>query len=121
MQKMQADDAENAIYYIAESVRLTRKQEDGSLIQDPLMAATHILKRTSPERATRFIIDLPNAEQGKAEGEKIILQWLGEHFQQSGDIIISTQVPHDFQAKCRQNDQTSETSDGTYCSTFKLA
>lgn len=109
MQKMQADDVEKAIEYIDESLKLARKQEDASLIQGPLMTATQILNRTSPERAIKFMIGLLNAEQGKPEVEKIILQRLGEHLQRSGDIVASIQVLHDFQAKCRKDDPKSET------------
>ena len=110
MQKMQADEVEKAIEYIDESLKLARQQEDASLIQGPLMTATQILNRTSPERATKFMIGLLNAEQGKPEVEKIILQRLGEHLQRSGDIVASIQVLYDFQAKCRKEDPNSETS-----------
>ena len=108
MQKMQAGDVEKAITYIDESISIARKHGDAALLQGPLMTATMILNKASPDRATKFLLSVLNGEQGKPEIERAILQRLGEHLQRSGDIVAAIQVFHDFQLKCKQQDPKSD-------------
>lgn len=114
MQKMQAGDIDKAIEYIDESISIARKQGNPNELRAPLMTATMILNKTSPERASKFMIGLLNEEAGEDSGnvavERVILEQLGTHLQQSGDIVAAIQVFHDFQLKCKQEDPQSETT-----------
>lgn len=108
MQKMQSGDIDKAITFIDESIAIAREQGDPSQLNAPLMTATQILNRVSPQRATKFLLGVLGKESGNAEVERMILQRLGEHLQRSGDVVAAIQVFHDFQAKCREEDPKSE-------------
>lgn len=108
MQKMQSGDIDKAINFIDESISIARKHGDPDLLQGPLMTATQILNRASPDRATKFLLGVMSEESGNAKVERLILQRLGEHLQRSGEIVSAIQVFHDFQLKCKQEDPNSE-------------
>ncbi|MFN3189234.1 MAG: CHAT domain-containing protein [Aureliella sp.] len=108
MEKMQTREIDKAITYIDEAISIARKQGNPEFLSTPLLVATQILNRASPDRATKFLIRILNGEQGKPEVELVILKQLGEHLQQSGDIVAAIQVLHDFQAKSLEQHPDSE-------------
>lgn len=107
-QKLAQGDIEKASEYIDEAIAIARQANDATMLPTPLMTATRVLSKLSPDAASKFLTGLLKDSAGNAEFESVILERLGQHLQMSGDTVAAIQVLHDFAAKTKELSPDSE-------------
>ncbi|MGB7346273.1 MAG: CHAT domain-containing protein [Pirellulaceae bacterium] len=99
MQHMQAGRIDQATTRINEAIALGRKIGTANAIQTPLMIAMQIMGKLDADSREKFMMQLLQEEAGNAEVEAAILKTLGDSLFQSGDLVRSIELMHDYHAK----------------------
>jgi CHAT domain-containing protein len=98
-QQMQAGRTDDASKSINEAISIARQLGTANAIETPVMIGLQIMNKLDEDAGNQFIMDLLEENSSNPEVEMVILKQLGQALLQSGDLVRSIQLLHDYHAR----------------------